>query len=57
MDMNITSSQVKRTPFFGSYVLETTGNGWKSEHPSEKNKRDIRLQKLFEMVDDYIEQA
>lgn len=55
--MNMTSVQVSRKPFFGKYVLETTGNKWSGETSEEKKKRKLRLQEIFETIDDYVEQA
>lgn len=57
MSMSIASTRIPRAPFFGSYIMETTKNGWGRETAEEKKKRDARLKEIFETVDDYVEQA
>lgn len=56
--MNVkTNIQVKRTPFFGRYISETVENRWSKESVEERKKRKARLKSIFEIVDDYVEQA
>lgn len=55
--MNANSVQIQRTPFFGRYILETMNNKGRKETAEEKKKRNIKLQQIFEMIDDYVEQA
>lgn len=45
----------RMTPFFGRYILETTGYGWKKE--AAKKKTNTKLKKIYEVIDDYIEQV
>lgn len=46
-----------RAPFFGRYILETTGNIWENESDEDKREKEIRLQEIYETIDDYVEQA
>lgn len=55
--MNAKNNQMKRTPFFGSYILATTGNGMRKGSMKNKKKSSARMQQLYEMIDDYVEQA
>lgn len=55
--MNMNSVQVPRAPFFGRYILETMENTRRRETAEEKKKRELRLQEIFETIDDYVEQA
>lgn len=55
--MKVKKNQKRMTPFFGRYILETTGYGWKNETAQEKKKSNARLKKIYEVIDDYIEQV
>ncbi len=44
-------------PFWGKYVLRSLQEGpQKNDQKAEKSRKE-RLRKLFQMVDDYVEQA
>jgi len=42
---------------FGDYVMNTTGNAFLEDIKKNKMNKDDRMIKLFEMIEDYIEQA
>ena len=42
---------------FGDYVMNTTGNAFLEDNEKDKINKDDRIIKLFEMIEDYIEQA
>lgn len=57
--MNHMNTNTKRTPFWGKYILNTTGNLPEGRVLKEKEEKEsqIHLARLYEMVDDYVEQA
>lgn len=57
--MNHMNMNTKRTPFWGTCILNTTGNLSERCVLKEKEEKEsqIYLARLYEMVDDYVEQA
>ena len=57
--MNHMNMNTQRTPFWGTYILNTTGNLSERCVLKEKEEKEsqIYLARLYEMVDDYVEQA
>lgn len=57
--MNAVKTNVRSTSFWGKYILNTTGNliERKLSEEKEEKERRIHLAKLYEMVDDYVEQS
>ncbi len=50
--MSTANAAIPKAPFFGSYMMETTQNGWGRETAEEKRKRDARLKEIFKTIDD-----
>ena len=57
--MNAAKTNVRMTSFWGKYILNTTGNLMERKLSGKKEEKEsrIHLAKLYEMVDDYVEQA
>lgn len=57
--MNTKRENVRTGSFWGRYILDTTVRTieGKQLEKSEERKNRIHLAKLYEMVDDYVEQA
>ena len=48
---------VKTTPFWGEAIIKPLFSPCEKKDKEEEKKRKEKLNKLYEMVDDYIEQA
>lgn len=55
--MNRNSLAIPRAPFFGRCMMEIAENEKKKESARERREREVRLKELFQIVDDYVEQA
>lgn len=55
--MSNIKATVKTTPFWGECILNQMINISRKEDERIEKERKERLNKVFEMIDDYIEQA
>jgi hypothetical protein len=49
--------EVSGNHIFGKHVIKTTGNVYPQDGEESRLNEDEKTKKLFEMVDDYVEQA